>query len=129
MIVISLGAIIVFCCWISFTFSPCVISVFTNFVNYVLVEQKMSRYQAEGAEYMADEYEMEDVDDDMDDELRGRDNGGSDSDVDEYDAMVLKTYIFSFVCIIKMIFSFLLFTDNEFTHCFICYVFFLSDSG
>uniref|UniRef100_A0A161XRW1 Uncharacterized protein n=1 Tax=Daucus carota subsp. sativus TaxID=79200 RepID=A0A161XRW1_DAUCS len=47
----------------------------------------MSHYQAEGAEYMADEYEMEDVDDDMDDELRGRDNGGSDSDVDEYDAM------------------------------------------
>ncbi|KAL8148800.1 putative WD repeat-containing protein C2A9.03 [Apium graveolens] len=47
----------------------------------------MSHYQAEDAEYMADEYEMEDVDDDMDDELRGRDNGGSDSDVDEYDAM------------------------------------------
>ncbi|CAI9088112.1 OLC1v1022357C2 [Oldenlandia corymbosa var. corymbosa] len=43
----------------------------------------MSHHQ-EDAEYMADEYEMDDVDDDMDDELRVRE-GGSDSDVDEYD--------------------------------------------
>ncbi|KAK1399224.1 hypothetical protein POM88_009087 [Heracleum sosnowskyi] len=53
----------------------------------VMVKKEMSHYQAEDAEYMVDEYEMEDVDDDMDDELRGRDNGGSDSNVDEYDAM------------------------------------------
>ncbi|KAL7217318.1 hypothetical protein ACSBR1_029091 [Camellia fascicularis] len=45
----------------------------------------MSHQQAEEAEYMADEYEMEDVDDDMDEEFRGREMGGSDSDVDEYD--------------------------------------------
>ncbi|CAB4312262.1 unnamed protein product [Prunus armeniaca] len=41
----------------------------------------MSHY----AGYMEDEYEMEDVDGDMDDEFRGREMGGSDSDVDEYD--------------------------------------------
>lgn len=45
----------------------------------------MSQYQADDAEYMADEYEMEDVDDEMDDEFRGRDMAGSESDVDEYD--------------------------------------------
>ncbi|KAL3503692.1 hypothetical protein ACH5RR_038141 [Cinchona calisaya] len=47
----------------------------------------MSNHQGDDADYMADEYEMEDVDDDMDDEFRGRDIGGSDSDVDEYDYM------------------------------------------
>ncbi|BBH04468.1 Transducin/WD40 repeat-like superfamily protein, partial [Prunus dulcis] len=41
----------------------------------------MSHY----AGYVEDEYEMEDVDDDMDDEFRGREMGGSDSDVDEYE--------------------------------------------
>ncbi|KAM3355659.1 putative WD repeat-containing protein C2A9.03 [Capsicum galapagoense] len=45
----------------------------------------MSHQPGDDAEYMADEYEMEDVDDDMDDEFHGRDMGGSDSDVDEYD--------------------------------------------
>lgn len=44
----------------------------------------MSHY----AGYVEDEYEMEDVDDDMDDEFRGREMGGSDSDVDEYDYLV-----------------------------------------
>ncbi|KAL9365941.1 hypothetical protein Peur_037140 [Populus x canadensis] len=44
----------------------------------------MSHYQGDDAEYMADEYEMEDVDDDMDEEFRAREMG-SDSDVDEYD--------------------------------------------
>lgn len=52
----------------------------------------MSQYQADGAEYMADEYEyeyeMEDVDDEMDDEFRGREIGGSESDADEYDHSV-----------------------------------------
>ncbi|TXG68125.1 hypothetical protein EZV62_009400 [Acer yangbiense] len=45
----------------------------------------MSNYQADDAEYMADEYDMEDIDDDMDEEFQGRDMAGSDSDVDEYD--------------------------------------------
>lgn len=55
----------------------------------------MSNYQADDADYMADEYEMEDVDDDMDDEFRGgRDIGGSDSDVDEYDYMVCEIFKF-----------------------------------
>uniref|UniRef100_A0A2N9J8X7 Uncharacterized protein n=1 Tax=Fagus sylvatica TaxID=28930 RepID=A0A2N9J8X7_FAGSY len=47
--------------------------------------QNMSQYQGDDAEYMADEYEMEDVDDDMDDEFRGREMGGSESDVEEYE--------------------------------------------
>ncbi|XP_071692878.1 uncharacterized WD repeat-containing protein C2A9.03-like [Rutidosis leptorrhynchoides] len=45
----------------------------------------MSRHH-EDDEFVADEYEMEDVDDNMDDEYHGRDIG-SDSDVDEYDYM------------------------------------------
>lgn len=48
----------------------------------------MSHQPGDEAEYMADEYEMEDIDDDMDDEFHGRDMGGSDSDVDEFDYMV-----------------------------------------
>ncbi|KAJ6293521.1 hypothetical protein OIU78_025482 [Salix suchowensis] len=44
----------------------------------------MSHYQGDDAEYMEDEYEMEDVDDDMDEEFRAREMG-SDSDIDEYD--------------------------------------------
>ena len=48
----------------------------------------MSNQQGDDAEYMADEYEMEDVDDDMDEEFVGREMEGSDSDVDEYDHMV-----------------------------------------
>ena len=53
-----------------------------------IVRKNMSQYQGDDAEYMADEYEMEDVDDEMDDEFRGRDMAGSESDVDEYDHMV-----------------------------------------
>ncbi|KVH99210.1 protein of unknown function DUF2415 [Cynara cardunculus var. scolymus] len=48
----------------------------------------MSHHQ-EDDEYVADEYEMEDVDDNMDDEFHVRDIG-SDSDVDEYDYMTNK---------------------------------------
>ncbi|MBA0722158.1 hypothetical protein Golax_009634, partial [Gossypium laxum] len=44
----------------------------------------MSYYQDDDAEYMADEYGMEDIDD-MDEEFRARDMSGSESDVDEYD--------------------------------------------
>lgn len=50
----------------------------------------------EDAEYLADEYEMEDIDDNIDDEYYGRDIG-SDSDVDEYDYMVcFKLFIIHF---------------------------------
>ena len=51
----------------------------------------MSHYQGDDAEYMADEYEMEDADDDMDEEFRAREMG-SDSDVDEYDYPVCDLY-------------------------------------
>lgn len=44
-------------------------------------------HQQEDDEYMGDEYEMEDVDDNMEEEFHGRDVG-SYSDVDEYDYMV-----------------------------------------
>ncbi|XP_027368899.1 uncharacterized WD repeat-containing protein C2A9.03-like isoform X1 [Abrus precatorius] len=44
----------------------------------------MSNRRGVEAEYMADEYEMEDVDD-MDDESNNRERGGVESDVDEYD--------------------------------------------
>lgn len=44
----------------------------------------MSHYQGDDAEYMADEYEMDDVDDDIDEEFRAREMG-SDSDIDEYE--------------------------------------------
>ncbi|GAV74761.1 WD40 domain-containing protein [Cephalotus follicularis] len=47
--------------------------------------RNMSHYRAEDAEYMADEYDMDDVDDDMDEEFHGRYMGGSESDVDEFD--------------------------------------------
>lgn len=44
----------------------------------------MSQNKGDDAEYMADEYEREDVDN----EFHGRERGGSESDVDEYDHMV-----------------------------------------
>ncbi|MCD7459106.1 hypothetical protein HAX54_040106 [Datura stramonium] len=47
----------------------------------------MSHQQEDDADYMANEYDMEAIDDDMDDEFHGRDIGGSDSDADEYDYM------------------------------------------
>ena len=53
-----------------------------------LFVKTMSNQQGDDAEYMADDYEMEDVDDDMDEEFVGREMGGSDSDLDEYDHMV-----------------------------------------
>ncbi|XP_074310827.1 putative WD repeat-containing protein C2A9.03 [Silene latifolia] len=46
----------------------------------------MSHLRMDDAEYMADEYDMEDIDDDMQEDFRDRD-GGSDSDNDEYDFM------------------------------------------
>lgn len=49
--------------------------------------QNMSYYQRDDAEYMADEYEMGDVHDDMEEEFHAREMG-SDSDIDEYDYMV-----------------------------------------
>lgn len=47
----------------------------------------MSHRQANEADYMEEEYDMEDADDDMD-EFHGSDAGGSDSDMDEYEYMV-----------------------------------------
>ncbi|GMH14478.1 hypothetical protein Nepgr_016319 [Nepenthes gracilis] len=44
----------------------------------------MSHQQGDDAEHMADEYEMEDVDDDMNEDFMDRELGGSDSEVDEY---------------------------------------------
>ncbi|RZC16100.1 putative WD repeat-containing protein C2A9.03 isoform D [Glycine soja] len=45
----------------------------------------MSRHQGGDAEDMADEFEMEDVEDDMDDESIDRERGGVESDIDDYD--------------------------------------------
>ena len=49
-----------------------------------IVRQNMSQNKGDDAEYMADEYEREDVDN----EFHGRERGGSESDVDEYDHLV-----------------------------------------
>lgn len=48
----------------------------------------MSHHRGDDAEYMADEYEMEDVEDDMDDESLNRERVGTESDVDDYDYSV-----------------------------------------
>ncbi|XP_029126328.1 uncharacterized protein LOC109794179 [Cajanus cajan] len=45
----------------------------------------MSNHQGGDTEYMADECEMEDVEDGMDDESINRERGGVESDTDEYD--------------------------------------------
>lgn len=52
----------------------------------------MSYNVYEDGEYIDDEYEMEDLDDNMDDEIHRRDIGGSDSDVNEYDHTVRLIY-------------------------------------
>lgn len=71
----------------------------------------MSHHQGDDADYMADEYEMEDGDDDMDEEFRGRDTGGSDSDVDEYDHLVcditsklINTLLYSVMSVVHALF-------------------------
>jgi len=70
----------------------------------------MSHHQGDDADYMADEYEMEDGDDDMDEEFRGRDTGGSDSDVDEYDNLVcditskLINTLYSVISVVRALF-------------------------
>ncbi|KAA0065756.1 putative WD repeat-containing protein C2A9.03 [Cucumis melo var. makuwa] len=46
----------------------------------------MSHYHEDDTDYMADEYEMEDIDDDMDDECHDREEEGSDSDADEFNS-------------------------------------------
>ncbi|XP_044472806.1 uncharacterized WD repeat-containing protein C2A9.03-like [Mangifera indica] len=45
----------------------------------------MSNYQGDDAEYMADEYDIEDIDDDVDEQFRGRYIGGSDSEFEEFE--------------------------------------------
>lgn len=47
----------------------------------------MSHYHEDDTDYMADEYEMEDIDDDMDDECHDREEEGSDSDADEFNSV------------------------------------------
>lgn len=47
----------------------------------------MSHYHEDDTDYMADEYEMEDIDDDMDDECHDREDEGSDSDADEFNSV------------------------------------------
>ncbi|OVA01385.1 WD40 repeat [Macleaya cordata] len=47
----------------------------------------MSQYQGDDMDYMADDYEMADVDDDMDEEFRGRGLGDSESEDDEDDQL------------------------------------------
>ncbi|KAK1272970.1 hypothetical protein QJS04_geneDACA007886 [Acorus gramineus] len=44
----------------------------------------MSQYQEDEADYMADEYEMADMEDDLNEEFHGRGMGDSDSEEDEY---------------------------------------------
>lgn len=53
----------------------------------------MSHQLADDAEYMDDEYGMEDVDDEMDEDF-GREMVGSDSDVEEYDYLVCFIHLF-----------------------------------
>ena len=65
----------------------------------------MSHYQEDDAEYMADEYDMEDIDDDMVEEFLGRDMSGSDSDVDEYDDSVCFMFYKIHIGIFKQISS------------------------
>lgn len=57
----------------------------------------MSHYQGDDAEYMADEYDMEEIDDDMDEEFQCRYMAGSDSDVDEYDHSVCDLFSHSYL--------------------------------
>lgn len=47
----------------------------------------MSQFQGDEIDYMAEDYEMADVYDDIDEEFHGRGMGDSESD-DEYDHMV-----------------------------------------
>lgn len=61
----------------------------------------MSHQQEDDADYMANEYEMEAIDDDMDDEFHGRDIDASDSDADEYDYMVCELINKSLVVLYK----------------------------
>jgi len=50
----------------------------------------MSHHHEGDAEYMADECEMEDVEDDVDDESIDGERGGAESDADEFDYSVSK---------------------------------------
>jgi len=59
----------------------------------------MSHRQGGDAEYFADEYEMEDVEDeiDIDGESINREGGDAESDVDEYDYSVRKMQFLMFL--------------------------------
>ncbi|KAK1311295.1 hypothetical protein QJS10_CPA08g01915 [Acorus calamus] len=49
-----------------------------------VLEWIMSQYQEDEADYMADDYEMADMEDDLNEEFHGREMGDSDSEEDEY---------------------------------------------
>lgn len=49
-----------------------------------IVLESMSQYQRDNADEMADDYEMGDAEEDMDEEYHGRGMGYSDSDDEEY---------------------------------------------
>lgn len=57
----------------------------------------MSHRQEGDAEYFADEYEMEDIEDDIDGESINREAGDVESDVDEYDYSVCNTLFLMFL--------------------------------
>nr|GFA23957.1 hypothetical protein [Tanacetum cinerariifolium] len=63
----------------------------TNGIRLVFDDFKIMSQYHDDDEFMADEYEMEDLDDTMEEELYGRDIG-SDSDVDEHDYMLKKKF-------------------------------------
>lgn len=66
----------------------------------------MSHHQGGDAEYLADEYEMEDIEDDMDGESIDRERGDVESDVDEFDYSVssmLFLIVFFFVAIFAVL--------------------------
>ncbi|KAK1317721.1 hypothetical protein QJS10_CPA05g02144 [Acorus calamus] len=53
--------------------------------HLVLVPERiMSQFQEEDVDYMAEDYEMAEMEDDLDEEFHGRGMGDSDSDEDEY---------------------------------------------
>lgn len=57
----------------------------------------MSHYQGDDGEYVADDYEAEDVD--VDEEFHGRELADPESDVDELDMSVSNPFCYHYNCI------------------------------
>lgn len=70
----------------------------------------MSNYQGDDAEYMADEYDIEDIDDDVDEQFRGRYIGGSDSEFEEFEYSARSFY--RLMCRLKNLNQYLLLLFN-----------------